>query len=121
MQLIIAAILWLIPALASALSLSYTDGSAASPSGQPSLSSCGSSPTLDSASTNEMGLVTVGTGLVTGCTITFSQARASTPICLVGSNSTTALIGYSVSTTVITINASLTIGAGKIYYFCRGN
>lgn len=101
--------------------IAKTDGTVIAPVGIPSLTSCGTSPTLSAESTDLVGTINVGSGVVTSCTLTFSTTRAATPPCFVGTNISTITLGYVPSTTNLVMTASLTIGSGKLYYFCPGN
>jgi len=84
----------------------------------PAASSCGTSPTVDSTSTDEHGLVTEGT-TATGCTITFVNAHTNTPQCTVTAQTQQAAFGYTLSTTAITITN--TSGSGlKVNWRCNG-
>jgi hypothetical protein len=88
-------------------------------SGTPTLSSCGTSPSLDSGSNDMRGEIVVGTS-ATGCTLTFSAAKTNTPFCIVASE-TSGLTspGWTESTTAITITG---VTAGDDYaYMCMGN
>ncbi len=87
--------------------------------GTPTLSSCGTSPSLDSGSNDMRGEIVVGTS-ATGCTLTFSAAKTNTPFCIVASE-TSGLTspGWTESTTAITITG---VTAGDDYaYMCMGN
>ena len=87
--------------------------------GTPTLSSCGTSPSLDSGSNDMRGEIVVGTS-ATGCTLTFSAAKTNVPFCLVASE-TSGLTspGWTESTTPITITG---VTAGDDYaYMCMGN
>jgi len=81
----------------------------------PSLTSCGSSPTIQSGSNDHVGTFTIGsTG--TGCVATFGTAYANTPTCVISSRTVANLTSYSPSTTAITI-----VGAAGVYdYNCSG-
>ena len=88
-------------------------------SGTPTLSSCGTSPTLVSGSNDMRGEITIGTS-ATGCTLTFSAAKNGTPFCIVTSETAGLTTpGWSESTTAITITG---VTAGDDYaYMCMGN
>lgn len=53
----------------------------------PALSSCGTSPSILTGSTNYSGLVVAGSGLPTGCTVTFASGGFSSPASCVVSRS----------------------------------
>jgi hypothetical protein len=93
----------------------YTSGST------PSLSSCGTSPTI--VGNDTAGTVTTGTGS-TGCTVTFASAFATNaPICVMSGRSATAWpYPSSVSTSAFTVNNNGT-GTSASYtfdYHCVG-
>lgn len=76
----------------------------------PTVSSCGTSPSIATGSTGFAGRVTTGTGTPTGCVITFAAAYTSTPSCVVVSQTAyaTSTPAYTVSTTAITITQAAT-------------
>jgi len=88
--------------------------------GSPTLSACGTSPSITGV--DAVGRVTVGTAPSTTCTLTFATAWTNAPICF-GQDETTALTMRvsSVSTTAVTFTASgaMTV-ADKISYRCDG-
>lgn len=69
----------------------------------PTLSSCGTSPNLRSGSTDQMGGITVGSGSVTSCTLTFANAYRAQPFCIVSNASSAFQLNYSVTTTALTL------------------
>ncbi len=74
----------------------------------PTLSACGTSPTISTNSTDTKGAITEGT-TSTGCTVTFATAYTSAPMCVVSSPNGILPTSYSASTTALTIvNASAT-------------
>jgi hypothetical protein len=82
----------------------------------PTLSSCGTSPSI---SGNDVeGTVTLGTGLPTGCTITFATAYSAAPRCNVTWRSNLALMQYTTSTTALTLTQTGT-SSDVVDYFCR--
>jgi hypothetical protein len=86
--------------------------------GTPSVSSCGTSPSVSGNDT--AGTVTVGSGVVLSCTITFSTARANTPriVGVVTGGGLNVTGGYSAkSTTAVTFSFAATVGAGTFDYF----
>ncbi len=86
----------------------------------PGVSSCGSSPSI--VGNDIAGRITVGTGgLATSCTITFNQAWASDPICIVADESTSILLKPAATTGTLVISGALAFGAGdKLVYHCLG-
>lgn len=103
---------------------------------RPTLSLCGTNPTI--VGTDSMGKITVGTGNASGCRATFTQSWGNAPYCVVVSNGTTAssqkpYIATSATTTSTTLNImgiSTTTGAiGTtpiisnlvVHYYCQGD
>lgn len=86
----------------------------------PSISSCGSSPSV--AGTDRGGIITIGGGTVTACTLTFAKSYGSgcsvacqiTPSAAVISDIT------SVSAAAITFGFSSSLGGGTAHYHCEG-
>ena len=86
--------------------------------GTPALSSCGTSPAI--VGTDLSGTVTMGTGTPTGCVITFSQAYASAPHCVVTWIATPlASQSYATSATAITLTQTGT-SSNVVKYVCVG-
>ncbi len=85
----------------------------------PSLSTCGTGPTLIAGSTDEAGTVTAGSASG-GCTITFAGTYASTPTCTVTpqAGSVVNTFSYSVGNTTI-VTTETGFGTGKFDYICR--
>ena len=85
----------------------------------PTLSSCGTSPTLATGASDMAGTINVGSGTVTACTLTFGTAFTNAPTCVMNDDST-AVTGdvSSISTTAVTFSFSVSIGSGHIYYVC---
>jgi hypothetical protein len=83
----------------------------------PTLSSCGTSPSI--VGSNVAGTITLGTGTPTGCVATFATAYALAPSCTVVSQTAPATTtpAYSVSTTAITIVQAAT-NSTKYDYIC---
>jgi hypothetical protein len=82
----------------------------------PSLSSCGSSPSI--SGTDMAGTVTAG-GTATACTVTFASAWSAAPHCNVTpqTGSVTNTFSYSISTTAITVTET-GLGGGLFDYNC---
>lgn len=85
----------------------------------PVISSCGTSPTVDSHATNNSGTVTVGTGTATSCTITFAAAYVTWNHCRVTSQSSEAVFAYSYTKSAITVTATSLV-SDLIDYQCDG-
>ena len=92
--------------------------------GQPVLSTCGTSPTLNTYATDLAGTITFGAGAVTACTITFAQPYATPPTCGAwGTTSGFAPSAASVtarSATAVTITAAASLTSGTLDYMCMG-
>lgn len=86
----------------------------------PTMGTCGSSPSI--VGNDNDGVVTVGGGVVTACTVTFATAWAlNAPVCTVSDNSTAVTGDISaVSTTAFTSSFSASLGGGLVYYHCSG-
>lgn len=88
----------------------------------PTVSSCGATPNGSVSGTNTAGVITVGGGVVTSCTLTFANggfAVDSTVVCVVTDNSTTVSASNgTINTTSAVFNTSATLGGGLIYYVC---
>lgn len=87
---------------------------------QPTVSSCGSSPSV--SGTDRGGIITVGGGVVTGCTLTFAKTYGSGCSVTCQESASAAVIGdiASISATAVTFGFSSTVGGGSIYYHCEG-
>jgi hypothetical protein len=87
-------------------------------SGTPTIGACGTgSPTVTAGSTNGSGSVTTGT-VTTSCSINFSATLAAPPTCVVSSSSSAIGLGWSTSTSALTVVLSASLGGGKISYLC---
>lgn len=85
--------------------------------GNPTLSSCGTSPSV--RGTDTAGEVTVGSVTASGCTISFSTTKAFAPSCIVTNQSMSVVnaLAYTISTTALTITQTGLTGA-KLNYQC---
>ncbi len=86
----------------------------------PSVSSCGVSPSV--SGNDNAGVISVGSGVVTSCTLTFNTHWVTNaPVCVLSDDST-AVTGdiSSVSTSSVVFGFSATLGSGHIYYHCFG-
>lgn len=80
------------------------------------VATCGVNPSVDGDDT--AGSVTVGSGVVTSCKITFGQTFANPPVC-VASDATSILAVRPVSTTsTLTLSALSTFGGDNIGFIC---
>lgn len=90
----------------------------------PTLSSCGSSPSLIRGS-DTTGLVRVGTGSVGACTLTFGRAFTNAPQCFVNINrnvATTTVLTASTTPSALLVTASASnLGGTFLSYFCPAN
>lgn len=87
-------------------------------SNAPTLSSCGTTPSI--AGHDNAGKITIGTGTVTSCTVTFVGTWANAPACVVTGNSTARTLAASTTTTVLTITSSANMASDVISYHCQG-
>lgn len=87
----------------------------------PSVSSCGTSPSMDPNSTDFAGTINTGSASPTACTLTFAFPFANTPVCVVSDDLQTsepAVTSRSASAITMTLGASLS--SGHIFYICVG-
>jgi peptidoglycan hydrolase-like protein with peptidoglycan-binding domain len=83
----------------------------------PTISTCGTSPSV--VGNNMAGTVTIGSGIVTACTVTFASSFSATPTCVVTTSSGSISVGVtSLSSSAFTAGFSATLGSGKLYYIC---
>lgn len=90
----------------------------------PSVGTCGTSPSLTTGGDNT-GVIRIGTGAVSACTLTFARAYTSAPQCFVNINKNIATgteLTASTTATALLITASPSnIGGTQISYFCVAN
>lgn len=86
----------------------------------PALSSCGTTPSAVTGN-DRTGTFTVGTGVVTACTLTFAKAWTSAPNCFLASDTAATLTATAVSTTALTLGFSISLPGARIYYLCEGS
>jgi hypothetical protein len=82
----------------------------------PALTSCGSSPSING--TDRAGIIGIGGGGATTCTLTFAHAYTNAPFCVLSAQSGTAP-HYARSASQIVISVAAT--ADFIHYMCVGN
>lgn len=83
--------------------------------------SCGSSPSMDaSVSTDDIGLINVGSGVVTSCTLNFASPKVNAPLCTCDADSAVVCYVSSRSTTAVIFSLAATVGSGHITYHCFG-
>lgn len=87
----------------------------------PNMGTCGSSPSV--IGTDSMGTITVGSGVVTSCTMNFQIPYESSNLQCVESDNSTAVTGdiSSITTSSVTFSFSATLGGGKLSYMCGEN
>src|SRR5437016_5010570 len=83
--------------------LSKVDGTAVIDSGTPTLGACGTTPSLSATASNNFGTINVGSGVVTSCTLNFSNTLASVPSCVVSTSLTTTVAGIVPSATSLVV------------------
>jgi hypothetical protein len=89
----------------------------------PTLSSCGTSPTISATATDNGGKITVGTSASDTCTLTFSgSAWTNAPSCsVIGEDSAITLAATTTTTTlVITAPAATDFSSDVLMYNCFG-
>ena len=88
----------------------------------PTVSSCGTSPSMDNGATNFAGTINVGSASPTACTLTFANGGfVTTPTCIVSDDLQTAEPAItSRSATAITITLGAALNSGHLFYICVG-
>ena len=87
----------------------------------PTVSSCGTSPTMDPNSTDFAGTINTGSGSPTACTLTFASVFANTPVCIVSDDLQTSEPAVTTrSTSAITLTLGAALNSGHIFYICVG-
>lgn len=90
----------------------------------PTISSCGTSPSLSSNATDFIGRVTFGAGLLTACTISFTKLYPNSLGCIAQTNSGaiavagSPVMGTGSGVTTMTINLLLNGGGTQVTYIC---
>lgn len=85
--------------------------------GIPTINSCGSGAAV--AGTDQVGIITVGSGLVTSCSLNWSATLSLTPKCLISAVTTNITLGpVSATTTGMTTGLVLSLTGEKFAYFC---
>jgi hypothetical protein len=99
----------------------YTDGHVFQWGTTPTISSCGSSPSLVASSSDMVGTINVGSGVVTACTLNFQDVMQTGNASCIESDNSTAITGdiSSISSSSVTFGFSATLGGGQIYYRCN--
>lgn len=86
----------------------------------PGLSTCGTSPSIATGSNDHAGIVTMGSGSPTACTVTFATAYTNTPsVTITPTYNATAYIS-AISNTAFTITFSAGAATSGFNYHCIG-
>lgn len=86
--------------------------------GTTTVTSCGATPNGSVIGDNTHGSIAVGGGVVTSCTLTFSHTLSVTPRCLVTTSLSTVTPGVVESASSVVMTLSITLGGGRINYWC---
>lgn len=87
--------------------------------GVPTVVCSGASPTVDTNATPHMGTITVGSGTVTSCSVTFAVAYSSFNHCLVSQHTAVASPTYSYTLAALTVGGTSLTNA-VFDYNCEG-
>lgn len=91
-------------------------------SSAPSVSSCGTGATVTTGSTDVVGEITVGTGTITSCTVTFVSAWDRAPHCFIQGNTTNnKTYALANTTTTFVITSGSAFDSEVLDYLCIGN
>ncbi len=84
----------------------------------PAVTSCGSGPSI--SGTDTKGKIQIGSGTVTGCTITWASTYAAAPTCIVtaGGNYTIWIAFGQPTTTGLSLNSSANMAGTQVSYMC---
>lgn len=88
----------------------------------PTLSACGTSPGFGAANSSDIsGIVSVGTGAVTSCTITFTNVWTNVPRCYPATSIVAANpVEPTITTSSLVVTSAATMGGGTLFYHCDG-
>lgn len=88
----------------------------------PSVSSCGTLPSMDQGATNLGGTINTGSGSPTACTLTFANGGfITTPTCVVSDDLQTSEPAITTrSPTGFTLTLGAALSSGHIFYICVG-
>lgn len=89
----------------------------------PTIGTCGTGPSMASPSTNNSGIINVGTGAVLSCALTFGNGGFLTnaPACIATNRSAIPVVlSTTATTTTMTISAGASLGGDSIAYICMG-
>ena len=85
---------------------------------RPFVSSCGTAPSI--VGNDNAGKVTIGTGVVSSCTLTFENIWTNAPACF-ANDETGILLTRAVSTqTTLTLSVSTDFAGAVVSYYCTG-
>ncbi len=84
----------------------------------PTLTACGTSPSLRTGSTDEMGGITAGSGGVTSCTLNFANSYRAKPFCTITTGSTTLSLSYTWTASAVTLSFAAN-NFPEIDYHCQ--
>lgn len=82
----------------------------------PVLTSCGTTPTV--VGSDMAGNITIGTGTITSCIVTFAVAYAVAPACTIAGDNVAVTYARTISTTVLTILSSADMATDVVSYIC---
>lgn len=84
---------------------------------RPTLGACGSSPSI--VGNDNVATVTIGSGIVTACTVNFAQNFVNPPVCTVAINSVAVTADVStVTTSSVEFDFSASVGDGTLQMQC---
>lgn len=86
----------------------------------PTVSSCGTSPSVTSKSTDNAGSVQVGSVSATSCLITFAHTWANIPNCVASDDTSIVAVKAVAATTTLTLSSTVLTG-DKVTWICQGN
>lgn len=86
----------------------------------PTVSSCGSGPSITAGSTDAAGSVTIGASVTTSCVVTFASPYGTAPFCVASPNGGAGVITTVETTTTLTLASSVDIGTRIVKWFCVG-
>ena len=86
----------------------------------PSVSSCGTSPSMVSTSTDQSGKVNIGTSSTTSCTITFNSPWDNAPPCAVTGNGVGVIYSATTTTSALIITSTSVMDSDVVMYVCIG-
>ena len=86
----------------------------------PAIGTCGTTPAIASGSTDHAGLVTVGSGATTACTLTFAVAYANEPACVVSTEANVTAYISAKSVSAMTVTFSADAASQQWDYVCFG-